>query len=470
MNRTVSYLAIVAIVAFLAALGGTITRAAENDVVITQRTATGQKPVVLADPGADRILFWRESVNEPRYLTLGSGLTITGTTITSSASGGTWGSITGTLSSQTDLQTALNGKLSTSGTAALATALATARTINGTAFDGTANITITSAAGTLTGSTLNSGITGSSLTSLGTLTSLGLSGAVTGTLTALGTTTTAGLILLNTTAAASGAQQVSPSLTLTGQGWKTTATAASQSTSWTAYVLPVQGTTAPTSQLLFTNSVAGGAPSTSVIIHSSGKIQAMGGSYNVPSLLPSNASLDLGIGSGGSSFMHFIVNSEAQAVLSNTGFSVNGNHSICWGSGGGLGNADGSSLKLYRNEGNWLQVGTDSATPAGNTISGADGVGTNIVGGSITFASGRGTGSAAGGDIIFSLSRSGGSSGTTQGANAEAVRMLSTGTVEIKNATTVPASNPTGGGYLYIDAGALKYRGSSGTVTTIANP
>jgi hypothetical protein len=39
----------------------------------------------------------------------------------------------------------------------------------------------------------------------------------------------------------------------------------------------------------------------------------------------------------------------------------------------------------------------------------------------------------------------------------------------IANATTVPASNPTGGGVLYVEGGALKYRGSSGTVTTIAN-
>jgi len=39
----------------------------------------------------------------------------------------------------------------------------------------------------------------------------------------------------------------------------------------------------------------------------------------------------------------------------------------------------------------------------------------------------------------------------------------------IANATTVPTGNPTGGGVLYVEAGALKYRGSSGTVTTIAN-
>ena len=35
--------------------------------------------------------------------------------------------------------------------------------------------------------------------------------------------------------------------------------------------------------------------------------------------------------------------------------------------------------------------------------------------------------------------------------------------------STAPASNPTSGGYLYVESGALKYRGSSGTVTTIAN-
>jgi hypothetical protein len=34
---------------------------------------------------------------------------------------------------------------------------------------------------------------------------------------------------------------------------------------------------------------------------------------------------------------------------------------------------------------------------------------------------------------------------------------------------TAPGSNPTGGGYLYVESGALKYRGSSGTITTIAN-
>jgi len=42
------------------------------------------------------------------------------------------------------------------------------------------------------------------------------------------------------------------------------------------------------------------------------------------------------------------------------------------------------------------------------------------------------------------------------------------GVLGIANAGTVPSTNPGGGGVLYAQAGALKWRGSSGTVTTIA--
>jgi hypothetical protein len=42
------------------------------------------------------------------------------------------------------------------------------------------------------------------------------------------------------------------------------------------------------------------------------------------------------------------------------------------------------------------------------------------------------------------------------------------GVVAIANATVAPAVNPAGGGILYVEDGALKYRGSNGTVTVIA--
>ena len=102
------------------------------------------------------------------------------------------------------------------------------------------------------------------LTAIGAagLTTNAFTGAQTVTLAALGTTPTAGLSFINSTAAAAGAQQVSPSLIWEGKGWKTDATAASQSVNFRAYVLTVQGASAPTGHLTFDASINGGAYST----------------------------------------------------------------------------------------------------------------------------------------------------------------------------------------------------------------
>lgn len=91
---------------------------------------------------------------------------------------------------------------------------------------------------------------------------------------ALGTTqvTTAGLALVNETAAAAGAQQISPAIRWKGYGWKTTATAASQSVEFRADVLPVQGTSAPTGSLRFQSSINGGAFSDAMTLTSDGAI------------------------------------------------------------------------------------------------------------------------------------------------------------------------------------------------------
>lgn len=42
------------------------------------------------------------------------------------------------------------------------------------------------------------------------------------------------------------------------------------------------------------------------------------------------------------------------------------------------------------------------------------------------------------------------------------------GVMAIANASVAPSVNPAGGGILYVQDGALKYRGSNGTVTVIA--
>lgn len=64
--------------------------------------------------------------------------------------------------------------------------------------------------------------------------------------------------------------------------------------------------------------------------------------------------------------------------------------------------------------------------------------------------------------IVFVSNVSIGANSTpTYGGGSSAVMM-------IQDASVAPSSNPTGGGILYSQAGALKWRGSSGTVTTIA--
>lgn len=72
-------------------------------------------------------------------------------------------------------------------------------------------------------------------------------------------TNTSGLLLSTSTAAAAGAQQISPALRWRGYGWKTDATAASQSVDFRAYILPVEGAAAPTAALVFESSINGAA-------------------------------------------------------------------------------------------------------------------------------------------------------------------------------------------------------------------
>lgn len=111
------------------------------------------------------------------------------------------------------------------------------------------NKTIAAASNTITGVYL--------LASGGTLTG---ANTITGTTTnivkyvfdALGSsaiTNGAGLWLANTTAAAAGAQQYSPSLVLEGQGWKTGGTPGSQGVRWALQTRSIQGTTNPTGAL-----------------------------------------------------------------------------------------------------------------------------------------------------------------------------------------------------------------------------
>ncbi len=58
--------------------------------------ANGGTGAALTDPNADRILFWDDSAGAMTFLTAGTGLSISGTTITATGSGGTVTSVGGT--------------------------------------------------------------------------------------------------------------------------------------------------------------------------------------------------------------------------------------------------------------------------------------------------------------------------------------------------------------------------------------
>lgn len=88
---------------------------------------------------------------------------------------------------------------------------------------------------------------------------------------AIGTTPFDSIILINPTAAAVGVQQYSPDLILTGNGWKTSATAGSQPVSMRIYVQPIQGSASPSGAFVF-NSMVNSASSGDITMFSNSVI------------------------------------------------------------------------------------------------------------------------------------------------------------------------------------------------------
>jgi hypothetical protein len=66
--------------------------------------------------------------------------------------------------------------------------------------------------------------------------------------------------------------------------------------------------------------------------------------------------------------------------------------------------------------------------------------------------------------VVFQRSAAGGNIGFRTASQFGAGR----GVIAIANADAAPSVNPAGAGILYVEGGALKYRGSNGTVTVIA--
>lgn len=101
---------------------------------------------------------------------------------------------------------------------------------------------------------------------------IALTGALTGT-QSINATSTDGLVLTNTTAAANNAQQWSPRIRLTGQGWGTTGSA-SQAIDWIAEAVPVQGTV-PTSNLVVSSQINAGGYTARFTLSSAGALTSL---------------------------------------------------------------------------------------------------------------------------------------------------------------------------------------------------
>ncbi len=100
-----------------------------------------------------------------------------------------------------------------------------------------------------------------------------------------------------------------------------------------------------------------------------------------------------------------------------------------------------------------LQLGASSASPAAQTLSGASGTGTNVVGGKMCLAPGQSTGNAT--PAVLALQgTSAGSSGTTAQTLVDVLSIIRAGVVRITGIPTSSAGLSTGD--IWSDAGTLK--------------
>ena len=146
-------------------------------------------------------------------------------------------------------------------------------------------------------------------------------------LTQAANTSVDGLTLIDSTAATVGNQQFSPRIRLTGQGWKTTATAASQTVDWIIENEPIQGTTNPGSTLYFKAQINGGGYTTPFLLQQNGNITVGGGAGFAGSIFAPNY-----LNSGGQSGLQFsaltaliVSNSVTAIAATSTSVTVNTN-------------------------------------------------------------------------------------------------------------------------------------------------
>jgi hypothetical protein len=261
----------------------------------------------------------------------------------------------------------------------------------------------------------------SDATTFGAATNSSVSGgAITlGAAEALGTTSTARLTLANTTAAAAGAQQVSPSIVLEGQGWKT---AASQTVRFRQNVLPVQGTTNPSATWRLQSEINNsGTWADTISVESGGSLRVIAGTTSNQSLRGPT----VGLYDSGASAMGFCVGTTLMMYYTSSSLVLNGTgHTFSINTDLILGRAAAAQLQLGAN------TAVNSATAIAQTIKGPNATGTTSTGGSLTLAGGTGT--TAGGAVILATS-------ATTGAPVAAVTVNNNAVTTFAKPPVLPA-------------------------------
>lgn len=100
-----------------------------------------------------------------------------------------------------------------------------------------------------------------------------------------------------------------------------------------------------------------------------------------------------------------------------------------------------------------IQLGLDASTPTNQTLKGPDGSGTNIVGGDMTIAPGRGTGTGAGGSLFFATAPPG-TTGSAQNALVDRIQIESTGGLRWLTGTKPSCAAGIRGTTYYVAGGA----------------
>lgn len=219
----------------------------------------------------------------------------------------------------------------------------------------------TTAAGALTNLGA-AGLTANTFSALQNIT-LSNSQAQTNTITGLGTTTLPGLQVTNTTAATVGAQQYSPSVRWTGQGWKTTATAASQSVDFRAYVVPVQGAANPSAKWVLESSINGAVFSNSFSVLSTGDFTQSGSTVWT-------------VGMGASSDVYSFTDGTSQRLgISKFGQIVMPTASVLgFSSNTAVTVSPDSGFSRKTSTANWIKAGNGTANDASATVEYANAV------------------------------------------------------------------------------------------------